>query len=100
MSDGYAPTPAEVVLLITIILLYEQQEYMYQNRVHSVENRIISIQQPYLRPIVRGKAKAPVEFGAKFDLSVDEHGYCRIEKLSFDAYNESTCFCEVIERYK
>ena len=47
---------------------------------------IVSIRQPYIRPIVRGKAKSPVEFGAKLDLSVDETGMCRIEKLSFDAY--------------
>lgn len=39
-----------------------------------------SISQPWLRPIVRGKVKAPVEFGAKFDLSLDSEGYGRIEK--------------------
>ena len=29
-----------------------------------------------LRPIVRGKAKNPTEFGAKYDVSIDEKGYC------------------------
>ena len=43
---------------------------MYDNRVHSVPDRIVSISQPYIRPIVRGKAAAPVEFGAKLDLSM------------------------------
>ena len=62
------------------IKLYEQQKYMYDNKVHSVEHRIVSISQPWLRPIVRGKVKAPVEFGAKFDLSLDNEGYGRIEK--------------------
>ena len=62
---------------------------LFGNHTHSVENRIVSISQPYIRPIVRGKAKSPVEFGAKLDMSVDENGMCRIEKLSFDAYNES-----------
>ena len=56
---------------------------------HSVENRIVSISQSYVRPIVRGKAKSPVEFGAKLDLSVDEQGMTRVEKLLFDAYNEA-----------
>lgn len=37
--------------------------YMYENKVHSVPDRIVSISQPYIRPIVRGKAAAPVEFG-------------------------------------
>jgi hypothetical protein len=100
MSYGYAPNKKEKVLLETITMLYEQQEYMYENKTHSVNNRIVSISQPYLRPIVRGKTKSPVEFGAKFDLSVDENGYGRIEKISFEAYNESTILQEVIERYK
>ena len=65
---------------MTIYKLYEQQQYMYQNKVHSVENRIVSISQPWIRPIVRGKTKAPVEFGAKFDLSIDDSGLGRIEK--------------------
>lgn len=81
-------------------MLYEQQEYMYTNKTHSVKNRIVSIQQLYLRPIVRGKSKAPVEFGAKFDLSIDEYGRARIEELSFEAYNESTVLQDSIERYK
>ena len=45
-----------------------------RNRVHSVEHRIVSISQPWLRPIVRGNVKAPVGFGAKFDLSLDSEG--------------------------
>jgi hypothetical protein len=73
---------------------------MYEEKTHSVKNRIVSISQPYLRPIVRSKAKNSVEFGAKFDLSIDEHGYGRIEKLSFEAYNESTILQDSIERYK
>ncbi len=99
MSEGYAPTAKEIKLLETIIKLYEQQLYMHTNKTHSVTHRIVSIEQPYLRPIVRGKTKAPVEFGAKFDLSVDEKGYGRIEKISFEAYNESTCLQGAVERY-
>ncbi|QSX09518.1 IS5 family transposase [Alkalibacter rhizosphaerae] len=100
LEGGYALTEKEKPLLRTIRLLYEQQDYMFKNHTHSVENRIVSIQQPYLRPIVRGKVKTPVEFGAKFDLSVDEMGYARIEKLSFDPYNESTCLQKAVENYK
>ena len=100
MEDGYAPTSKEISLLMTIYKLYEQQQYMYQSKVHSVENRIVSIAQPWIRPIVRGKTKAPVEFGAKFDLSVDDNGLGRIEKISYDAYNESTVLIEAVERFK
>ena len=100
MSDGYAMNNKEIKQYLTIVKLYEQQQYMYDNKVHSVEHRIVSISQPWLRPIVRGKVKAPVEFGAKFDLSLDDEGYGRIEKISFEAYNESTCLIEAIERFK
>ena len=100
MSDGYAMINKEISLYLTIITLYEQQKYMYDNKVHSVEHRIVSISQPWLRPIVRGKIKAPVEFGAKFDLSLDSEGYGRIEKISFEAYNESTCLIEAVKRFK
>lgn len=72
---------------------------MYDNCVHSVPNRIVSISQPYIRPIVRGKGKAPTEFGAKLDLSIDDSGMARIEKQSFDAYNESDVLISTIQRY-
>lgn len=100
MSDGYAPEAREIPLLLTIFKLYEQQQYMYDNKVHSVENRIVSISQPWIRPVVRGKLNAPVEFGAKLDISIDTDGYARIEKTSFDAYNESGSLKKAAERYK
>ena len=100
MSEGYAPSKKEIGLLLTIYKLYEQQKYMHKARVHSVTDRIVSISQPWLRPIVRGKIKTPVEFGAKFDLSLDENGYARIEKISYDAYNESTVLIDAVNRFK
>ena len=43
--------------------------------------------------------KAPVEFGAKLDLSIDAEGYARIENISFDAYNENTCLQDAVNAY-
>lgn len=100
MDAGYALPEKYKDILDTIKALYEQQKYMFDNKTHSVEDRIVSISQPYIRPIVRGKAKAKTEFGAKYDVSIDENGHARMEKISFDAYNESTIFTEAIERYK
>ena len=100
MSDGYALEKNEISLYLTICKLYEQQKYMYDNKIHSVEHRIVSLSQSWIRPIVRGKTKAPVEFGAKLDLSIDNDGYSRIEKISFEAYNESTCLIEAVERFR
>ena len=67
---------------------------------HSVDNRIVSIAQPWIRSIVRGKTKSPVEFGAKIDLSIDDNGLGRIEKISYEAYNESTVLKEAAERFR
>ena len=100
MHDGYAPLPKFTDNIITIHLLYEQQLYMYENRTHKVENRIVSISQPYVRPIVRGKSKAPTEFGAKLHLSIDETGFARIEYLSFDSYNEGPMLIDALNAYK
>ena len=74
MSQGYALPKKYVDIYLTIIKLYEQQKYMFDNKVNRVEDRIVSITQPYIRPIVRGKVKTPTEFGAKYDISVDEKG--------------------------
>ena len=86
--------------LETIRELYRQQKEMFDARTHRVDNRIVSLSQPHVRPIVRGKAKAPVEFGAKYDVSLDEKGHARVEKLSFDAYNECGVLKDAVERYK
>lgn len=81
-------------------MLYEQQKYMYYNEVHFVEYFIISILQLWLRPIVRGKVKAPVEFDAKSDLSLGGEGCGHIEKIFFEAYNESICLIKAVERFR
>ena len=98
--DDVSLTEKQSEQLEVIRKVYEQQLFMYENKTHSVENRIVSISQPFIRPIVRGKARTPVEFGAKLDLSVDEYGMTRVEKLSFDAYNESEVLVTAVENYK
>lgn len=84
--------------LLVIGELYRQQREMYRARNHRVDNRIVSIAQPDVRPIVRGKAKANVEFGAKVAISV-VGGYAMMEKTSWDSFNEGTTLIESVERY-
>lgn len=74
-------------------------KYMYDNHTHSVPDRIVSLSQPWVRPIVRGKAGKPVEFGAKLDISVVD-GFTRLGYLSFDAYNEAGTLRQTIEKYR
>lgn len=99
MTNGYAPNPKFTEMYLTILELYRQQKYMWDNKVHRVDDRIVSLSQPWIRPIIRGKAKAPTEFGAKFEVSIDEHGYARMEQGSFDAFNESENLRDALQRY-
>ena len=85
--------------LATIRKLYEQQEYMYRTKTHQVDDRIVSISQPHVRPIVRGKQNAPVEFGAKVSISL-VNGYSFIDKIGWDNYSEAGLLPQAIERYR
>ena len=86
-------------LLLVINELYRQQLWMYENRKHSISDRIVSLYQPHVRPIVRGKAKSNVEFGAKVSISLVD-GFSFVEKIGWDAYNESCDLKEQIESYR
>jgi len=79
--------------------VYRQQKQMYDQRIHRVSDRIVSVSQPHVRPIVRGKASAPVEFGAKISVSkVGRFSY--LDRLSWDAYNENKDLKPGIESYR
>lgn len=89
----------QVKLLETIRTVIEQQDTMYKTKRHHIPDRIVNLYQDHVRPIVRGKVSAKVEFGAKVAISVEE-GFCRIEKLSWDAFNEAETLIESVERFK
>ena len=99
LSLGKSLTTRQMERLDTICTIYEQQKYMYDNHTHSVPDRIVSVSQPFVRPIVRGKAGRPVVFGAKLDISVVD-GWTRLECCSFDAYNEAGNLQAMVERFR
>ena len=92
-------SPADYEEVHMIETLFKQQKYMFQNNTHSVEDRIVSLSQPHIRPIVRGKANANVEFGAKLSMSLTD-GIIRLDRLSWDAFNESEDLITQVEKYK
>ncbi|MFI4963370.1 MAG: IS5 family transposase [Legionellales bacterium] len=85
--------------LLVIQTLYAQQQEMYKERKHSVEYRIVSIHQPHVRPIVRGKSNASVEFGAKIQVSL-MNGIAFLDEFSWEAFNEGTTLMNSVEKYK
>lgn len=104
LLDGYQDKdfPLSYIMLRQLWIIkecYRQQDVMYKTKTHSIPNRIVSISQPYVRPIVRGKSKAMTEFGAKLSASVID-GKVLLDRLSWDAYNESGDLKPAVERYK
>ena len=85
--------------LLVIQELYRQQLWMYTHRCHRIADRLVSLSQPHVRPIVRGKAGCPVEFGAKISVSLVA-GVSFVDRIRWDAYNESLDFVGQIEAYR
>lgn len=78
---------------------FSQQQWMYENKSHRIAERIVSISQPHVRPIIRGKAGSDVEFGAKVSVSLVD-GMSFVDRISWEAYNESGDFVDQIEAYR
>jgi IS5 family transposase len=91
--------PADKERLATIEKVHEQQRFMHDTGTHSCPDRIVSLRQPHVRCIVRGKAGRPYEFGQKLHLSV-VNGFTFIEDQSYDNYNEEVRLQAAVERYK
>ena len=85
--------------LLVVNELCRQQNHMFEARSRKIENRIVSISQPHIRPIVRGKASAKTEFGAKLSAGLAD-GYVFLDRVSWDSYNESEDLPGQVERYK
>ncbi len=78
--------------------VFRQQLHMYETNTRRVDDRIVSISQPHVRPIKRGKAGRDTEFGAKLSLSVID-GFSFVDRLGWDNYNESLDLVEQIETF-
>lgn len=85
-------------LLVASEVLRQQRE-MHESGSHRVSGRIVSLSQPHVRPIVRGKSGTPVEFGAKISISVVD-GFTYVDRISWEAYNESGDLPQQIEDYR
>ena len=72
---------------------------MFGTKNRRIEDRIVSLSKPHVRAIVRGKASANVEFGAKISVSVI-NGKSYLDRLSWDAYNEGSDLQKQAERFK
>jgi hypothetical protein len=79
--------------------VYRQQREMFDKKTSRIDDRIVSLSQPHVRPIKRGKAGRDTEFGAKLSLSVVE-GFSFVDRLSWNNYNESLDLVDQMETYR
>ena len=84
--------------LLVCAEVYRQQDEMYRNKTHSMPGRIVSISQPHVRPIYRGKASGSYEFGAKISISKID-GYAYLDRVSWEPYNETEDLIPRVEAY-
>jgi hypothetical protein len=91
--------PRQQKYLMVIHTLYQQQQAMFATKEHTAPDRIVSIHQPHVRPIIRGKTNAKVEFGAKIHISLVD-GYAFLDELSWDAFNEGSHMIAYVEQYR
>ena len=86
-------------LLLVCHEVYRQQTWMYQHKTNRIDDRIVSLTQPHIRPIVRGKAGKATEFGAKLSASSCD-GYVFLDRISWDNFNESGDLIAQVEAFK
>jgi transposase, IS5 family len=94
--EGLTKKQYKTLLVLTEVT--RQQQWLFDNNKQSIEDRIVSLSQPHIRPIVRGKAGKSVEFGAKLSASCFE-GYVFLNRMSWDNFNESGDLKAQVEAY-
>lgn len=86
----------------TIKKLYEQQHTHFTavegGAESKIPDRIVSLNQPHIRPIVRGKTNKPVEFGPKVNI-LRIGCVSLIEYSSFNAFHEGNRMAECCTKY-
>ena len=98
-STDWIFTKHELKYLQVIQEVYRQQREMHSLKTHSTADRIVSIHQPHVRPMVRGKAGANVEFGSKIGVCI-HNGLTHLDNLSWDSYNETEDLKTSANNYK
>jgi transposase, IS5 family len=86
-------------MLLVVVEIYRQQLWLYENKKQSIDDRIVSLSQPHIRPIVRGKAGKAVDFGAKLSASCFD-GFVFLDHISWDNFNESGDLKAQVESFK
>ena len=95
------PLPRRLLFRFWVIQhVHAQQQEMYRSKRRRCADRIVSINQPYMRPIFRGKVDKSVEFGAKLNISLNGEGLACVDRLCWGAFLEGHGMKSQIEAYR
>jgi len=97
-----APIPLSRAAYRQLLVIREvsrQQQTMYDQRSHRIPGRIVSVSQPHVRPMVRGKARASTEFGAKLSVSLVD-GLAYLDRIRWEAFNERQDLPAQVEQFR
>jgi len=97
-SQGESVRQSVLDRLEVVRKIYDQQVEMYRNKTQSVKDRIVSLHQPWVRPVPRGKEGRTTEFGPKASLSLVD-GFLFVDRLSSDPFNEASAMGKTLDKF-
>ena len=84
----------------TVCQIYLQQKWMFVNKTNRCDGKIMSLRQPFVRAILRNKARSKYEYGQKLALA-KANGFVFVEHQSWENFNEcNTLQQSVLNYYK
>jgi len=98
MGKEYPLSKKDLDLLEILEQVYWQQKQMFDKKTNTCKQRIVSIYQAHVRPILRGKQNARIEFGSKLGVSLD-NGFALLNNFSWSAYHEGKDLIPQVEEY-
>jgi IS5 family transposase len=84
--------------LLVICELHRQQSILLNLQTRSIPDRIVNLVQPHVPPIIRGKARAACEFGAKISVYV-RNGFAFLHRISWRPYTKSEDLIPQAKKY-
>ena len=85
--------------LLVLQEIYRQQKTMFEKNASKISDRIVSLSQPWVRPMPRGKAATKTEFGAQINMS-ETNGFVNFDTIDFNKFNEGNDLQAQVESYK
>jgi len=82
----------------SICHIYLQQKWMFDNKTNRCDGKVMSLRQPFVRAILRNKAKAKYEYGQKLALA-KANGFVFVEHQSWENFNECNTLQQSVLNY-